>query len=210
MIQNSDSLQQSVSRVDTLYIDRVDPLYHESYIKLLEKSNEQLSLVGNPLAWMIGALGLLFAAGAIVAGYHIITMGKSFQKEKRKLLMDLEIIKEKYKSDLDNLVIAHQEQLESTNKLLNILVHSGKVENNELKQLRNSIHRSTNAIKNASKDIPNLKIEHSRSGITKCGNCQKYYPISFTLQKEFKKGTSELIEKTCPHCGHKKVLNIKH
>jgi predicted HAD superfamily phosphohydrolase len=85
-MQNTDTIKQVISRVDTLYVDRVDPLYHEAYIKLLERSNEQLSLVGNPLAWMIGALGVLFTVGAIVAAFLLWRQSREFKEDQKKLI----------------------------------------------------------------------------------------------------------------------------
>lgn len=101
MIYQTDSIPQVISRVDTLYIDRIDPLYNESYIQLLERSNDQLSLIGNPLAWMIGALGVLFAAGAIVSGIHFWFLNKKFDKDKRDVLSEFEGLKTQYQNDLD-------------------------------------------------------------------------------------------------------------
>lgn len=209
MIYQTDSTPPILSRIDTLYIDRIDPLYNETYIQLLERSNDQLSLIGNPLAWMIGALGVLFAAGAIVSGIHFWFLNKKFDTDKRKVLLEFDQLKEKYQIDLDELVAAYKTQLDATNELITTLAKEGKVHNDELMKLRGSIHRSTNAIKKASRDTP-MTIEEYRNGVTKCSNCNKEYSVSFNVPKDLIKGATINLERKCPNCGTiKKIQTTK-
>jgi len=90
MMQKIDSIPSHISRIDTLYINRIDPLYLETYIEVLEKANNQLSLVGNPLAWFIGSLGVLFTVGAIFSTYIIWSQSRDFKERQNELFSNSE------------------------------------------------------------------------------------------------------------------------
>jgi len=50
-----------------------------AYREILEKTNAQLGLWTNPYGVMIGALGVLFTVGAIVAGFVIFRQGRDYR-----------------------------------------------------------------------------------------------------------------------------------
>lgn len=55
------------------------PDEYAAYIDILEKTNQQLSLWFNPYGLMVGALSILVALGAIVAGAFIFRLGKDYK-----------------------------------------------------------------------------------------------------------------------------------
>lgn len=208
MIYQTDSIPTILSRVDTLYIDRIDPLYQETYIDLLERSNQQISLVGNPFSYFIAGLGLLFAIGAIVSGYHILTMSRNFDKEKKKLLKEMDALKIKYQVDLDGMVNANKEQLNSIQIMVKNLTNAEKIAREDLNKLRGAIHRSANAINNTiptGKELKGGPIKHFETSYRnkiKCENCNEYYNKTFTIVGKRQKGSKDTFACECPKCGY--------
>jgi hypothetical protein len=195
----TDSIPRVLSRVDTLYIERVDPLYHETYIKLLEKSNDQLSLIGNPFAWVISLLGVLFAIGAIVSGVHFWALSTGFNKEKKKLLNELEQFKIEYEENLKGMFDAHVIQLNSINKVTKNLNEEGFISREDLDAIQESIHKSTTAINSVSKDFPFRNTYH-RPAVHKCFYCDQDFAVVYEFDKT-PDGSVKLFNRVCPHCS---------
>ncbi|WP_057935841.1 hypothetical protein [Algoriphagus resistens] len=170
-MQNLDSINQVISRVDTLYINRVDPLYNEAYIKLLERSNDQLSLVGNPLAWMIGALGILFTVGAIVTAYLLWRQSKEFKEDQKKLL-------DSAKNEISQL---HENLKDQSDMLLNRLTVSVE-----------EIEQKNKSLDEPEKEILLAKIESLKSDINKI----KFNNLDFkTIYSEVSKKEKSTLER---------------
>jgi hypothetical protein len=77
---NVSELAESPARVEV----RADSLH----IALLERVNSQLSLVWNPLGVMIGALGVLFAVGAIASGLILYRQGREYRSLLEKAIAE--------------------------------------------------------------------------------------------------------------------------
>src|SRR5438876_432242 len=98
-IVSADSLRALAARDSNL--TRTERTYRE----ILEKTNNQLGLWTNPYGIMIGALGALFAVGAIVVGVLIWRQGQDY----RRLIADSIT---KYQTILNTFIEEKNKQIE--------------------------------------------------------------------------------------------------
>ncbi len=63
-----------------------------AYREILEKTNAQLSLWGNPYAIMVAALGVLFTIGAIAVGFIIFRQGSDYRNLIRESITEYQRI----------------------------------------------------------------------------------------------------------------------
>ncbi len=89
-MQNPDTLNQIFSRIDTLYIDRVDPALQQQYFNILESTNNQLNSSYTPLVLTTTILTALIGLGAIGAGYFIWRQGKEFKERQNEILEEVQ------------------------------------------------------------------------------------------------------------------------
>ncbi len=77
---NIDSLKLANERIqDELQINR-------NLLEIMEKTNQQLNLWTNPFSYFIGALGVLFAIAAIIAGVLLYRQSKEYKEKYNKLI----------------------------------------------------------------------------------------------------------------------------
>lgn len=218
MIQKGDSLPDAISRVDTIYFERINPLFQEKYIEFLEKSNDQLSMVGNPLAWFIGALGVLFAAGAIISGFLLFNQSRKtkeqfkelFEGSENRILGLEEKLNETRKSLIDSLRKETEEAIAKINA-------SGSDTNAELKsKLQHTLKEledKSNQINIKGYEIQTAKeyISSSPPMMKECSSCGLNYTYRTSLKSPFQSQLSNLLspvtrEVTCPKCGHTELV----
>ena len=93
----------------------LDPV-QQHYLDILEKTNQQLSLWWNPYGVMIGALGVLFAIAAIVAGFIIHRQGEEFKKTLEEKVSEfrktLETTVGEYRKIIDSYILEKNAQME--------------------------------------------------------------------------------------------------
>lgn len=212
-----------ISRIDTLYIDRVDPKYHEVYAEILEKANNQLSLVGNPLAWFIGALGVLFAAGAIVSAILIWRQSKNTKEQFVSLfegsesrILDLE----KKLNDAQRKLLEQlkKETEEAISTIKSSLEKSGDSESQILKKLEEKLEELNEKSKDL--EVTGYGIQNATESIysnppkqktcSACGlnfvyrtNNPFYTPATDFLYHRHFGSTTEI---KCPRCGHVELV----
>jgi RNase P subunit RPR2 len=85
MTTTFDSLHEDLSRVDTIFIDRIDPEIQLQYFEILASTNTQMSIWLTALGTFISAIGVLFTIAAIVAGWFIWRQGEEFKKRQDNL-----------------------------------------------------------------------------------------------------------------------------
>lgn len=71
--------------IDTM-VDTIRVVDQQEYIDLLEKTNQQMSYWWGPLGAAIAFLGLLFAVGAIVAGYLLYRQSRDYRVQLAEVL----------------------------------------------------------------------------------------------------------------------------
>lgn len=85
--------QKKVSvKKDTVFIKEI-PAYskthvdniQQEYFEILKSTNEQLNNYWTPVNWFLGALGVLFAVGAIISGYLLWRQSNEFKKQTQDL-----------------------------------------------------------------------------------------------------------------------------
>lgn len=86
MNQKMDTLQQTISRMDTIYFERIDPALTQQYLNILSDTNSQLNSSYTPLVISIAILTGLIGLGGIAAAYFIWSQGKDFEKRQNQLL----------------------------------------------------------------------------------------------------------------------------
>lgn len=129
MIQKADSLQQFISRVDTLLVIPENLKSYEGYIDLLEKSNQQLSMWSNPYSFLVAVLSVLFTVLTVAAAVLLYRQS------------------EEYKSRYTNLFVSSEKKI---NELREELVSTY---NTMIKNLKNESETITERLESIKKEI---------------------------------------------------------
>ncbi len=131
-----DSLSAIVKNYNDLNMrqhvsDSVGRLYYE----ILYRTNQQINLRNNPLAWFITAIGATISLLALLAAIALFLIGRDYRKAIQQYW-------ENYKKEFDKINFLHKQQLDKYNSLLDkrILELQDKLtkesteQNNELKK----------------------------------------------------------------------------
>ena len=203
MQSNPTSLDSTyTSRIDTLVIYDVPPELMNTYLEILQNTNSQLSLSHNPLALAIGLLGVLFAAGAIVAGYLVFKQGRDFRKAQSEIFEEVKketsLMTNAYKERTDSLL--ERIKLDADKLSQRIKSLDGNDENHEEIETLNS---EINDIKNDLGKIikPNFRslgtaLQNAMKfgAVFECENCKWGF---FERQVKIDAGKWH-----CPRCNH--------
>lgn len=85
-MQKHDTLNQVSTRIDTLYIDRLDPAIQQQYLDILESTNTNMGSWVSYLGILITSLGVLFTVMAIVATIYTISKNSQYQNRIDELI----------------------------------------------------------------------------------------------------------------------------
>lgn len=198
MIYQADTIHQIISRVDTIYINSVDPEITQTYLKILSDTNSQLNSSYTPLVVSITILTALIGLGAIAAGYFIWRQGKDFKERQNEILAEFSNSKDQYSRFVDSMKSLESRYTTSLNTLVHKLKNEGTVSQELEEKLKKSIKNTSDKIK---KDIQINTLSRNRLYDLRCRECDEY----FNVVVEEKKGVvgrkmTDIVTK-CPHCG---------
>jgi hypothetical protein len=131
----SDARLDSILNATSKAVEELD----RHYVSTLEKTNSQLSLYLNPYAIFIAALGVLFTAGAIAAGYHIYSQGKDFKDRQDMLIARNEAIIHSTQETLNTQQQEHIKTIGQLNEELESIKDEGFKTINDLNTIKASL-----------------------------------------------------------------------
>jgi len=188
------------------------------YADILEKTNEQLSLWWNPLGAFIGALGVLFAVGAIVAGIIIYRQGADYKKSLKefeatyRVILD-KVIQEKiaqletFKSTIDVSIKEQQKQLETAtadhrSQIESAIQNLERVKDNVIQSLQRpavlpGFLAPTGTFFPSPSGFPPMMEKFHR-----CSKCGFEFKVGRPLYSQSISGAPV----TCPNCGNIDVI----
>lgn len=205
MIQKADSLQKVILRVDTLYIDRVDPKITEQYLNILSDTNAQLNSSYTPLVISITILTALIGLGAIAAGYFIWRQGKDFKDRQNSILEELSESKNEFLSIAGSIKNKEEEFNTILDDVKNSILQQGDFNTAQTTTIETTINDAAEKVKKDFQFSSTLKY------IVTCGHCHKKYP--FELSSRGSITTQEMAKKifttTCPFCEFTQINNQK-
>lgn len=208
MIQTNDSAQpiaKSIdtifsSRLDTLYIDRVDPEITQTYLNILSDTNSQLNSSYTPLVVSITILTALIGLGAIAAGYFIWRQGKDFKDRQDEILKEFSDSKDEYIQLTGSIKGIEEEFNVTLNEVKKKLKETGKFDQSQTVTIESTIDDAAKKLKN---DIS--LINTSAEFLVECKSCKKVYLAKMGLKTyNFLKNHKSNILKypsQCPDCG---------
>jgi len=204
MIQDSVHLKE-IFRVDTLYIERIDPAIQEQYLQILESTNSQLNSSYTPLVLSITIIIALVGLGAIAAGYFIWRQGKDFKERQNEILNELSSSKNEY-LEITELIKTKNAEFEKIVKDIGqTLIKKGQFDQAQTTTIETTIKEASEKVKNDWQYSTSLKYS------VLCKNCKKRYP--HTVSAEGSISTKEIVKKgftsTCPYCSSHQINNRK-
>lgn len=195
-----DSIPTNLFRVDTLYIDRIDPEIAQTYLNILSDTNSQLNSSYTPLVISITILTGLIAIGAIAAGYFIWRQGKDFKERQDEIIAEFSNSKDEYGRFVESMKSLEKKYTTSLNSMVHKMKNEGTLSQEQEEKLKESIKNTSESIK---KNIPG-KFSSGMKVIVKCEKCGEKYSQQVWFDKSLT--TKELMKKkfdtTCTNCGH--------
>lgn len=191
LISQTTSTQLNESQKKDSSRDNQEKDFIEDYLKILEKTNQQLSLWWNPYGILVAILAILFTLMAIISAIIIFRQSK----EHKKIINDSII---KYEIIINKFIKEKKAELENMKE-----IYSNSI--NELKsKLKETDKKAKKSIQDA---IKKLKIE--RDSISK--RAEKFEDFYVTPQSHKHTvsaftGTDDKTH-TCSFCGFKYIVS---
>ena len=190
---------------------------NNTYISVLEKTNQQLSLWYNPYGVMVGALGVLFAILAIVATIMIYRQGKEY-KEK------LEEDRKEFKNRLSEFLRTQEDIIrEKSEEAKKIDIKINELLSKYQQQLKSASNEQKKEIQKAIDQLQKMELQNSLGTVGyvgsplttfgntswkkyKCSNCNLEFfnpENGSTLSSAYWTGNvfSSLNRIVCPRCN---------
>lgn len=180
---------------DTIVIYDVPPEMISTYTNMLENANQQLGNAFTPAMWILAALGILFTAGAVVAGFLIYRQSKDYKDDfilfKTQSIEAFELLKHKHEIALGELYEKQKKIFENqrTDFLNNIVEKHKKIDeiikkvDKKIDVLYQKEDKDTNQIDRLEKELQNLKSMKKEMSETE-HQLRKYYPGVFKMVNE--------------------------
>lgn len=204
MIQKVDTSKQVISRVDTLFLEKIDPEITNQYLSILSDTNAQLNSSYTPLVVSITILTALIGLGAIAAGYFIWRQGKDFKDRQNEILAEFKGSQNQYKESvmtLETLKNNYSEFISELQEKFKNLGESGSFTPEQTTTIETTIKETSE------------KFKQITQGEVICSGCGFKYNIDIPFN--FAKGRNKFEFSlprmtTCPQCGHSEPTNSRN